>query len=86
MNEQVKPKTGYPSDIFDQFMRLTNLQSNDDNILLAKVYIVSLILLANLPKPILLPHGPHGSDKSTFHELVKKVIDPAAAFNIRISK
>lgn len=79
MNEQVKPKTGYPSDIFDQFMKLTNLQSNDDNILLAKVCIISLILLANLPKPILLPHGPHGSAKSTFHELVKKVIDPAAA-------
>jgi hypothetical protein len=79
MNEQVKPKAGYPSDIFDQYMKLTNLQSNDDNILLAKVYIVSLILLANLPKPLLLPHGPHGSAKSTFHELVKKVIDPAAA-------
>jgi hypothetical protein len=79
MNEQVKPKAGYPSDIFDQFMSLTNLQSDNDNILLAKVYIVSLILLANLPKPLLLPHGPHGSAKSTFHELVKKVIDPAAA-------
>ena len=56
MNEQVKPKIGYPAYIFDKFIGLTNLHSNTDNMLLAKVYVVSLILLANLPKPILLPH------------------------------
>src|SRR5215510_11882376 len=41
--------------------------------------MVSLFLLANLPKPMLILHGIHGSGKSTFQEFVKLVVDPAAA-------
>ena len=79
MNEQVMPKKEYPDDILDQFMRLTNVYDSEDNKLLAKVYMISLFLLANLPKPILVPHGTHGSGKSTFQEIVKQVVDPDAA-------
>ena len=60
-------------------MKLTNLYNDEDNKLLAKVYIVSLFLLANLPKPIMIPHGTHGSGKSTFQEFVKRIVDPCAA-------
>jgi hypothetical protein len=79
MNEQILPKKDYPPDILDRFMHLTNVHNDEDNELLAKVYMITLFLLANLPKPIMLPHGTYGSGKSTFQEFVKRVVDPDAA-------
>jgi hypothetical protein len=78
MNPQVYPRNDYPSDIMDQFIRLTNVY-DEDNKLLAEVYLVSLFLLADLPKPMMIPHGIHGSGKSTFQEFIKLVVDPTAA-------
>jgi hypothetical protein len=78
-NPQVYPKRDYPSNIMDQFIKLTNVHGDENNRLLTEVYIISLFLLANLPKPILIPHGLHGSGKSTFHEFIRLVVDPAAA-------
>lgn len=79
MNSQVYPLKDYQPDIMDQFMRLTNVYDDEDNKLLAEVYLVSLFLLANLPKPMMIPHGIHGSGKSTFQEFIKLVVDPSAA-------
>ena len=79
MNPQVEPKRDYPEDILERFMKLTNVYNDESNKLLAKVYIVSLFLLADLPKPIMIPHGTQGSGKSTFQEFVKQTVDPAAA-------
>ncbi|MGA9150929.1 MAG: hypothetical protein WBZ36_10135 [Candidatus Nitrosopolaris sp.] len=79
MNPQVYPRKDYPPDIMDQFIRLTNVYDDEDNKLLAEVYLVSLFLLANLPKPMMIPHGIHGSGKSTFQEFIKLVVDPGAA-------
>src|SRR5207248_1837820 len=72
MNAQIYPRRDYPSDIFEQFMKLTNIYNDEDNKLLASVYLISLFLLANLPKPLMLPHGTHGSAKSTFQEFIKR--------------
>ena len=74
MNAQVYPKRGYPADIFDQFMKLTNVYNDEDNKLLASVYLISLFLLESLPKPMMLPHGTHGSAKSTFQEFIKLIV------------
>ena len=79
MNPQVYPRKDYPPDIMNQFIRLTNVYDDEDNKLLAEVYLVSLFLLANLPKPMMIPHGIHGSGKSTFQEFYKLVVDPSAA-------
>ena len=79
MNPQVYPLKDYPPDIMDQFIRLTNVYDDEDNKLLAEVYLVSLFLLADLPKPMMIPHGIHGSGKSTFQEFIKLVVDPSAA-------
>jgi len=79
MNPQVYPRNDYPADIMDQFIRLTNVHDDEDNKLLAEVYLVSIFLLANLPKPMMIPHGIHGSGKSTFQEFIKLVVDPSAA-------
>ena len=76
---QVYPKRDYPHDILEQFMKLTNLYNDEDNKILASVYLISLFLLANLPKPMMLPHGPQGSAKSTFQEFTKLIVDPSAA-------
>jgi hypothetical protein len=79
MNPQVYPRKDYPPDIMDQFIRLTNVYDDEDSKLLAEVYLGSLFILANVPKPMMIPHGIHGSGKSTFQEFIKKVVDPSAA-------
>ena len=79
MNPQIYPMKDYPPDIMNQFIRLTNVYDDEDTKLLAEVYLVSLFLLANLPKPMIIPHGIHGSGKSTFQEFCKLVVDPSAA-------
>jgi hypothetical protein len=79
MNSQVYPIRNYPSNILQQFMKLINIDDNEDNKLLAIVYVIALFLLADLPKPMLNPNGPHGSGKSTYQEYVKLIVDPAAA-------
>ena len=78
---QVLPNKDYSKDknFLEEFMRLTNVYDDYNNKLLAQVYLISLFLLANLPKPIMMPHGTHGSGKSTFQELNKQVVDPSAA-------
>ena len=81
MNQQVYPRRDYPHDILHQFLQLVNIDDDDeDNRILAIVYIIALFLLADLPKPMLNPNGPHGSGKSTYQEYVKLIVDPAAAF------
>lgn len=80
MNPQIYPRRDYAQDILQQFIMLLNVNDEDeDNKLLAIVYIVALFLLADLPKPMLNPNGPHGSGKSTYQEDVKLIVDPAAA-------
>jgi hypothetical protein len=77
-NAQVYPKRAYPPDILEQFTKLTNLnQDDEDNKILAEVYLISLFLLANLPKPIMNPYGSKGSGKTTFQEMLKLVVDPS---------
>ena len=75
---QVYPKKDYPQDILEQFTKLTNLnQEDEDNKILAEVYLISLFLLANLPKPIMNPYGSKGSGKTTYQEMLKQVVDPS---------
>jgi len=83
---QVYPSREFPPDILEQFMKLTNVYNDEDNKLLAKVYLISLFVLGNLPKPMLIPHGIHGSGKSTFQELIKLIVDPAAALTTAFPK
>jgi hypothetical protein len=90
MNPQVYPEKDYPPDILQQFMKLINVDDDDDddedNHLLAIVYIISLFLLADLPKPMLNPNGPHGSGKSTYQEYLKLIVDPAAVLTTAFPK
>jgi hypothetical protein len=86
MNAQVEPKTEYPPDILERFMKLTNLYNDEDNKLLAKVYLISLFLMADIPKPLMIPHGTQGSGKSTFQEFIKLIVDPAAALTTAFPK
>ena len=85
-NPQVYPSTAYPPDIMDKFIQLTNVKNDHDNTLLAIVYIVSLYLLEDLPKPLLTPNGVKGSAKSTLQEFIKLIVDPSASINDRIPK
>ena len=80
MNSQVYPRKDYPSDILEQFLRLTNVYDDEDNRLLAIVYVVALFLLSDLPKPMLNPNGPHASGKSTYQEFVKLIVDPSGLY------
>ena len=66
---QVLPNKDYSKgkNYLEGFMRLTNVYDDYDNKLIAQVYLVTLFLPADLPKPVMTPHGTHGSGKSTFH-------------------
>ena len=86
-NPQVYPNKDYPSDIMDQFIKLTNVHGNENNRLLVEVYLVSLFLLTgDSTKAYAIPHGLHGSGKSTFHEFIKLVVDPAVPLTTAFPK
>jgi len=70
---QVHPeKGGSLNDILPFF----NLKDNEEQLLL-KVVIVSSFI-PGFPHPISVVYGPQGSAKSTFHKILKKLIDPSA--------
>jgi hypothetical protein len=73
---QPYPPVQYPTDIFDQFLKLLNV-NDEDNKLLLKCYVISLFI-PEIPKPILMLHGEQGSAKSsTLEELIKLLVDPS---------
>jgi hypothetical protein len=71
---QVYPSREYPEDIFDQFIELLNVKTENDKLLL-KCYIISLFI-PEIQKPILMLYGEQGSAKSTLQELIKMLVDP----------
>jgi hypothetical protein len=73
---QVYPSTEYPDDIFDRFINLVNVKTEDSKLLL-KCYIIAL-LIPNIPKAILMLHGEPNSAKTTLLELIKMLIDPCS--------
>src|SRR5215469_3320010 len=72
---QVLPSRKYEDDIFDQFMKLLNIEDNDSKLLL-KCYIIAL-LVPRIQKAILMLHGEQGSAKTTLQELIKTLVDPS---------
>lgn len=72
---QVEPSRNYPEDIFDQFMRLTNVVRSDW--LLVKCYVISLFM-SDMAKAVLMPYGEKGSAKSTLMRLIKSMVDPSS--------
>ena len=68
------------SKMFNEFLSLFNLKTNKENTedikLLLKCYIISLFI-PEIPKPILLLHGEQGGAKSTFQELIQRLVDPS---------
>lgn len=73
------PDLDFKSDIFDQWMSLTNVKKDDT--LLAKVAIIS-IFIPNIQRIIFLVHGGQDAAKSTFQFLVKDLTDPDRPKNL----
>ncbi len=77
----VDSKDSKDSKMFNEFISLFNLKTNKENTiedikLLLKCYIISLFI-PEIPKPILLLHGEQGGAKSTFQELIQRMVDPS---------
>src|SRR5205085_9653703 len=72
---QAMPNRTYDKDVFDKFFGLINVK-NEDHKLLLKCYIIACFF-PMLPKAILMPHGVHGSGKSTLQGMLKMIIDPS---------
>ena len=83
-SQQAAPEVDYPGDIFDQFLKLTNIAS-DEHRLLFKCYVVSLFI-PHISKPVLITHGEQGSGKSFLQRFVKKIVDPSAAEKLSFPK
>lgn len=77
---QILPSTKYADDIFDQFMRLLNIEDNDSKLLL-KCYIIALFF-PGIQKAILMLHGEQGSAKTTLQELIKTLVDPSSILTL----
>lgn len=72
---QAEPDCNYEEDIFDRFLSLTNLKTDEDRILLS-VYIITMFI-PDIPHVISQIHGEKGSAKSTLQLLIKLLVDPA---------
>ncbi|KAA2279386.1 bifunctional DNA primase/polymerase [Candidatus Nitrosocosmicus agrestis] len=86
-SQQVIPSSSSKQDNekgFIHFLRLFNLQSNDDKILLS-VYLVSLFI-PNISKAILVVKGDGGGAKTTAFKMLKRIVDPSSVDNFSFSK
>lgn len=71
-HQQMHPESGGNlSDVLQFF----NLLNKEEQLLLETMIVTGFI--PNFPHPISGVHGPHGSAKSTFHRLLKRLIDPS---------
>jgi hypothetical protein len=82
---QVYPSKNYPPDIMDQFLALINLKDSENDRLLVKCYIVS-ILIPGIAKAILMIHGPKGAAKTALEDLVKQLLDPSILGNLTLPR
>jgi hypothetical protein len=73
---QVYPSREYEEDIFDRFISLLNVKTEDSKLLL-KCYIIALFI-PDIPKAILMLHGEPNSAKTTLRELIKILVDPCS--------
>jgi hypothetical protein len=73
---QAVPVREYPSDIFDQFMKLINIKNDAGVRLCYECYLISL-LIPGIGKPVFGVAGPQGSAKTTCQELTKLAVDPS---------
>lgn len=81
---QVQPSKNYEPDVFDRFIKLTNLKREEDRFLL-KVYIISLFI-PDIQHVILQIHGEKGGAKSMLETLIKDIVDPAKPRLLSIHK
>ena len=68
---QAEPDRKYEDDIFDRFLSLTNLKTDEDRILLS-VYIITLFI-PDIPHAISQIHGEKGCAKSTL-QIINKIV------------
>jgi hypothetical protein len=74
---QAYPDRNYEPDIFDRFMKLLNIKTDDrGSILLLKCYIIFLFI-PEVQKVVLMLHGSQGTAKSSLQELIKTLVDPS---------
>jgi hypothetical protein len=79
LKELPDPERGGSLDLLDAF--ITAKEPRDHR--LAKTWL-ALVLLADLPRPILLAHGPQGATKSSVQRVLKNVIDPAKPTTLKL--
>ncbi|MGA7900646.1 MAG: hypothetical protein WCA39_17500, partial [Nitrososphaeraceae archaeon] len=82
---QVYPSKEYPPDIFDRFIDLLNINDNEDNKLLFKVYVI-MLFYPEIQHPALMLYGEKGTAKSTLQELVKMLVDPSVIQTLAFSR
>jgi hypothetical protein len=79
LKELPDPQRGGSLELLDAF--ITAQEPRDHR--LAKTWLV-LALLADVPRPILLAHGPQGSTKSSVQRVLKNIIDPARPESLKL--
>ena len=81
---QIYPSREYNREDFSRFLKLFNLDSKND-ILLLSVYIISLFI-PEIPKVILVISGTGGGAKTTTFRIIKNIVDPGSADTLSFPK
>ncbi|CAN5776192.1 hypothetical protein BH23THE1_BH23THE1_18030 [soil metagenome] len=83
---QVTPSTSTQDNEkgFKEFLKLFNVQSGKDKVLLS-VYLISLFI-PEIPKVILVVKGNGGGAKTTAFRMIKNIVDPGTADDFSFSK
>jgi hypothetical protein len=79
LKELPDPESGGSLGLLDAF--ITAQEDRDHR--LAKAWL-ALALLADVPRPILLAHGPQGATKSSVQRVLKNIIDPARPTTLKL--
>jgi hypothetical protein len=83
---QVTPDQKYDPDIFDRFMKLVNIKTDDKSInLLLRIYIISLFI-PDIQKVILMLHGSGGAAKTFLEEMIKTLVDPSIPLTVSLPR
>jgi hypothetical protein len=83
-SSQIYPSKDFDRECFSKFLKLFNLDSKND-ILLLSVYIISLFI-PEIPKVILVISGTGGGAKTTTFRIIKNIVDPGIADTLSFPK
>lgn len=68
----------------NELFKFFNLKNDHDKQLL--LCYIATCFIPNIPHPILILYGPHGSSKTSVHRIIRRIVDPSTAETLTFPK